>query len=112
MLSRFSHVRLCATLWTVALQASLSVGILQARILEHKRICKMEKKKRKEYWNGLPCPPPGELPNPGLKTASLMSPELAGGSLPLAPPGKPEFLLLTTKRILIQKLEHEQGCGN
>ena len=43
-----------------------------------------------------------------IKTVSLMSPELAGGSLPLALPGKPEFLLLTTKRILIQKLEHEQ----
>ena len=34
MLSHFSHVQLFAILWTVALQASLSMGILQARILE------------------------------------------------------------------------------
>ena len=39
-----------------------------------------------EYWSGLPCPPPGDLPNPGIKPASLMSPALAGRSLPLAPP--------------------------
>ena len=32
-----------------------------------------------EYWSGLPCPPPGDLPDPGLKPASLMSPGLAGG---------------------------------
>ena len=43
-----------------------------------------------EYWNALPCPPPGDLPNPGVKPASLMSPALAGEFfLPLAPPGKP-----------------------
>ena len=34
VLCRFSHVQLCATLWTLALQAPLSMGILQARILE------------------------------------------------------------------------------
>ena len=34
---------------------------------------------RQEYWSGLPCPPPGDLPNPGIKPASLMSPALAGG---------------------------------
>ena len=37
-------------------------GILQARI----------------YWTGLPCPPPGDLPDPGIQPASLMSPALAG----------------------------------
>ena len=31
-----------------------------------------------EYWSGLPCPPPGDLPNPGIKPATLMSPALAG----------------------------------
>ena len=41
---------------------------------------------RQENWSGLPCPPPGDLPNPGVKHASLTSPALA---LPLAPPGKP-----------------------
>ena len=34
---------------------------------------------RQEYWNGLPCPPPGNLPDPGIKLPSLMSPALAGG---------------------------------
>ena len=31
------------------------------------------------YWSGLPCPPPGDLPNPGIKPTSVMSPALAGG---------------------------------
>ena len=35
---------------------------------------------RQEYWRGLPCSPPGDLPNPGIKPMSLMSPALAGGS--------------------------------
>ena len=33
---------------------------------------------RQEYWNGLPFPPPGHLPDPGIEPASLMSPALAG----------------------------------
>ena len=61
VLSHFSHVRLFATLWTVALQVSLSVGF-----------------SRQEYWRGLPCPPPGDLPDPGIKPKSLKSPALAG----------------------------------
>ena len=44
---------------------------------------------RQEYWSGLPCPPPGDLPEPGIKPASLMSPALAGRFLSLVPPGKP-----------------------
>ena len=61
MLSGFSHVRLCATLWTVAWQVPLSMGF-----------------SRREYWSGLPCPPLGDLPNPGTEPASLMYPALAG----------------------------------
>ena len=34
---------------------------------------------RQEYWSGLPCPLPEDLPNPGIEPASLMSPALAGG---------------------------------
>ena len=34
---------------------------------------------RQEYWGGLPCPPPGDLPDPGIELMSLMSPALAGG---------------------------------
>ena len=51
-----------ATLWTVACQAPLSMGF-----------------SRQEYCSGLPCPPPGNLPDPGIKPASFMSPEVAGG---------------------------------
>ena len=61
MLSRFSCVQLFATLCSIAHQAPLSMGF-----------------SRKDYWSGLPCPPPGDLPNPGIKPASLMSPALAG----------------------------------
>ena len=34
---------------------------------------------RQEYWSGLPFPSPGDLPAPGIKSESLMSPALAGG---------------------------------
>ena len=59
--SCFSRVQLFATLWTVAHQASLFMGF-----------------SRQEYWSGLPCVPPGALPNPGIEPVSLMSPALAG----------------------------------
>ena len=61
LLSHFSRVWLFETLWTVACQAPLYMGILQA-----------------EYWSGLPCPPPGDFPNLEMEPTSLMSPELAG----------------------------------
>ena len=38
---------------------------------------------KQEYWSGLPCPVPGDLPNTGIKPKSLMSPELAGGFKPI-----------------------------
>ena len=37
---------------------------------------------RKEYWSGLPCPPPGDPLNPGIEPASLMSPALQVGCIP------------------------------
>ena len=62
VLSRFIHVRLFVTLWTVACQAPLFMGF-----------------SRQEQWSGLPCPPPGEeLPDPGIEPMSLTSPALAG----------------------------------
>ena len=54
---------------TVALQVPLSMGF-----------------SRQEYWSGLPCPPPGDLPNPGVE---LRSPALQADFLPFEPPGKP-----------------------
>ena len=71
VLSCFSHVQLFAALWTAARQAPLSMGF-----------------SRHEYCSGLPCPSPGDIPNPGIKPSSFTYPSLAGGSLPLAPPGK------------------------
>ena len=44
---------------------------------------------RQEHWRGLPCPPPGDLPNPGIKLASSVSPALQEVSLPTESPGKP-----------------------
>ena len=43
---------------------------------------------RQEYWSGLPCLPPGDLPDPGIKLESLLSPALATGSLSLVTPRK------------------------
>ena len=77
MLSHFSHVRLFATSWAVALQAPLSVG-----------------SSRQKYWSGLPCPPPGDLPDPGIKPESLTFLALAGG-FPLSHQGNPTQLSLT-----------------
>ena len=72
--------RLCATPWTVARQAPLSLGF-----------------SRQEYWSGLPFPRPVDLSEQGIEPVSPMSPALGLGrgvnSLPLAPPGKPSSAL-------------------
>ena len=60
--SRFSRVRLFVIPGTIACQAPLSMGF-----------------SRQEYWHRIPCPPPGNLPDPGMNPESLMSPALAGG---------------------------------
>ena len=51
---------------------------------------------RQEYWNGLPCLPPGDLPNPGIKPRS---PKLQADSLLSEPPGKPWCPLMLPKWI-------------
>ena len=51
----------CVTIWTVACQAPLSMWL-----------------SRQEYWSGWPCPPPGDLPDPGIEPFPLRSPTLAG----------------------------------
>ena len=66
MLRHFSRVQLFVTPWTVACQASLSVGF-----------------SRQEYWSGLPIPSPGDLSDPGIETAS---PALAGEFSTTEPP--------------------------
>ena len=47
---------------------------------------------RQEYWRGLPFPPPGDLPNRGIKLASLVSPALVADSLPTALPEQPQYI--------------------
>ena len=61
MLSCFSCVQLFVTPWTKVHQVLLSMGLF-----------------RQEYWSGLPCTPPGDLPDPGVQPMSLVSPTLAG----------------------------------
>ena len=46
---------------------------------------------RQENWSRLPFSSPRDLPNPGIKLASLLSPALAGGFFPTEPPGKPHL---------------------
>ena len=71
LLFMVSHVQLFGTPWTVASQAPLSLGF-----------------PRQEYWCGLPFPPPGDLPNPGIESVSPTS-ALGGGFFATLPPGKP-----------------------
>ena len=59
VLSHSSRVPLSATPWVIAHQGPLSIGF-----------------SRQEYWSGLPWPPPGGLPDPGIEPASPTSPAL------------------------------------
>ena len=64
MLSHFSRVQLFVTLQTVACRAPLSMGF-----------------SRQEYWSGSPCPPPGDLPDPGMNPRLLCLLHLQAGVL-------------------------------
>ena len=66
-LSRFSCVRLFATPSTVACQTALSMGFF-----------------KQEYWSGLLCPPPEDLPDPGMEPVSPVAPALQVDSLLLS----------------------------
>ena len=63
VLSHFSHVQLCATLWTV----------------DPARLRRPWGFSRQEHQSGLLCPPPGDLPDPGIKPVSLRSTCMALG---------------------------------
>ena len=60
------------SLWTVACQALLSMGF-----------------SGQEHWSGLPCPAPGDPPEPGMEFASLVAPALRADSLPVSHWGSP-----------------------
>ena len=72
LLSHFSRVQLCATPQMAAHEAPLSLGF-----------------SRQEHWSGLPCPPPGDLPNPRIEPTS---PTLQADSLPSEHQGSPKIL--------------------
>ena len=76
-LKSLSHVRLFATLWTVAYQAPLSMRF-----------------SRQEYWSGLPFPSPGDLPDPEIEPGSSA---LESDALTSEPPGKPTIYLQKLK---------------
>ena len=78
--SHFSCVQLFVTLWTVARKSPLSMGF-----------------SRQEYWSGLWCPPPGDLPDPGIEPVSLRSPTLGGRVF---------IISATWKARIIYKLNH------
>ena len=86
-----SHVQLFVTPWTVALLAPLSMGF-----------------SRQEYWNGLPFPTPGYLPNPRIELVSLMPSALTGRVFSTAPPGKP----LKCSKIFSKKKKERENCEN
>ena len=71
----FSHVWLFVTPWTVACRTPLSMGF-----------------SRQEYWSGLPFPPLGDLPGPGIKPASSVPPASISWFFTTEPSGKPKIL--------------------
>ena len=73
VLSRFSRVQLSVTPWTITCQPPLSMGF-----------------SRQEYWSGLPCPPPEDLPNPEIEPKSSVAPAWKADSLPLSHQGSPK----------------------
>ena len=93
-----SCVQLFATPWAVAQQAPLSVGF-----------------PRQEYWSDLPLPSSGDLPDPGIKPESPVSPALQVDSLPLSHLGSPYYYSTTTVPILwmrtlrLERLSDELG---
>ena len=78
-LCMLSDVQLLETPWTVAHQTPLCTGF-----------------SRQEYWSGLPCPPPGDLPDPGIKPGAPMTPALAGRSFTTSATWEAPFLLYVT----------------
>ena len=70
------HAELCPILcdpYTVACQTPLSMGF-----------------SRQEYWSGLPFPTPGDLPDPGIESLSLVHPAFEGRLFTIVPPGEPK----------------------
>ena len=78
-----SRVQLFAILWTIANQAPLSMDF-----------------PRHKYWSGLPLPSPGDLPDPGIESASPVSPALQADSVPAEPSEKVILYIYTQEKEL------------
>ena len=79
-----------ATPWTIALQVPRSVGF-----------------SRQECWSGLPCPPPGDLPDTGIEPVSPATPALQADSLPLSCGGSPTSTML----LLLSRFSRVRLCA-
>ena len=93
MLSHFSRVWFFATPRTVACQSPLSMGF-----------------SRHEYWSGLPCPPPGDLPDPGIEPASPVAPVVQADSLPLSHWGSPGVSHIIKQYSDTRHVSHNSWC--
>ena len=82
------------TPWTVARQAPLAMEFFSQK-----------------YWNRLPFPTPGHLPNPGIKPMSLVSLALAGGVFTIVLPRKPHLTALLWYADLKCLLMFEFACN-
>ena len=90
LLSRSVMFNCFATLWTVAHQTPVSMEF-----------------SRQEYWSGLPCPPPWDLPDPGIDPVSLTSNLNANaGSLSLAPPEKSRITAYSKASLVAQMVKN------
>ena len=90
VLSYFSCIRFLATWWTVAQQVPRSMGF-----------------SRQEYWSGLPCPHPDDVPDPGIEPASLLDPlHWQMASLPLAPSGNPLVCMCALLKSISRAHQH------
>ena len=74
------HAQLCPTLWD-----PMNCSLPCSSVHEFSRL---------EYWSGLPFPPPGDLPDPGIKLMFPVSPALAGRFFTTEPPVGPIFKYL------------------
>ena len=94
------HISTCIYMCSVVLSCSVMSNSLQPYGQWPTRLLCPWEFSRQEYWSGLPCPPPGDLPKSRIEPRS---PTLQAGSLPSEPPGKPVYIhpYVTVSRILL-----------
>ena len=93
MISHFSHVQVFVTLWTVAHQAPLSMGF-----------------SRQEYWSGLPCPLPGDLPNAEIEPTALTCHALADKFLTISTNWEAHIIYCITLQVEYEAVPNNQNA--